>query len=170
MLKAENKKPGLRNVARRFMLRRSGGFRVRLRPFERLSTVSTLIMCCRGIDKRQQEFLVRQRAARRSTARLGAHQEWSRKFRSRWKWMMHSVLLRLPDRPALSEHSNTRACPFRPAGNQQTQQMRIRTSERWPQPVSLGSSWFSPLVGELWLRVAKRRHTATVLPRKSRWQ
>src|SRR2546425_6615373 len=133
MLKAENKKPGLRNVARRFMLRRSGGFRVRLRPFERLSTVSTLIMCCRGIDKRQQEFLVRQRAARRSTARLGAHQAWSRKFprRLNWKLMARSVLPRLQDRPVLSEHLNKEAHSLRRAARSQRKpQMRTRTSKR----------------------------------------
>src|SRR5437870_3093281 len=94
-------------------------------------------------------------AAKRSTARLGAHQAWSRKVRARRKWMIRSVLMRLPDRPALSEHQNTAACPLcRVAGNQQKLQTRKRTSERWPHPISLGSSWSSPLVSELWLRVS----------------
>src|SRR5260370_11193533 len=69
--------------------------------------------------------------------------------------MTRSVLLRLPDRPVLSEHSNTAACPLGQvpvAGNQQKLQMKEGASERWPHLVSLGSSWFSPLAGELCLR------------------
>src|SRR5438046_1818798 len=69
--------------------------------------------------------------------------------------MMRSVLLRLADRPVLSEHPNKVACPLGRvpvAGNQQKLQMKEGALERWPHPVSLGSSWFSPLVGELCLR------------------
>src|SRR5438105_114275 len=67
---------------------------------------------------------------------------------------MRSVVLRLPDRPALSEHSNKAfpLCLVSVAGNQRRRQKRKRTSTRWPHLISLGSSWFSPLVGELWLR------------------
>ena len=96
---------------------------------------------------------------RRGTARLGAHQSWLWKFRSRlvrWKWMTHSVLVKLPDRPALSEHPNKAACSLRRApvaSNQQKLQTRERTSERWPHLFFLRLSWFSPLV-ELWLRVS----------------
>src|SRR5437660_138838 len=105
-----------------------------------------------------KEGLRMKRAARRSTARLRAHQAWSWKFRShlvRWKWMMRPVLLSLSDHPVLSEQPSTEACSFLPVpaeGNQRKQQTRKRTSERWPHPISLGSSCFSPLVGELWLR------------------
>ncbi len=101
-----------------------------------------------------------QAAARRSTARLGAHQAWSRKFRlclEQWKWMMHSVLLRLPDRPVLSEQWYMAACSCRRApvaGNQRKRQTLECTSKRGLNPFSLGSSWFSPLVSELWLRVS----------------
>src|SRR5438270_6179927 len=73
--------------------------------------------------------------------------------------MTRSVLLRLPDRQVLSEHSNKVACSLcrvRAASNQQRLQTRKRTSERWPHPIFVGSSWFSPLVGEL-LRVSQRR-------------
>src|SRR3989442_15672289 len=75
----------------------------------------------------------------------------------RWKWMIRSVLLRLRDRPALSEHPNKVArslCRVRAAGSQQEPQTRKRMLKRWPQPISLGSSWFSPLVGVWWLRVS----------------
>src|SRR5437667_8425530 len=71
--------------------------------------------------------------------------------------MTLSVLLRLPDRPGLSEHPNMAACSLcqvPAAGNQQELRTRERRSKRWPHPIFLGSSWFSPLVGELWLRVS----------------
>ena len=101
-----------------------------------------------------------QAAARRSTARLRAHQAWSWKFPRLLNWMTRSVLLRLPDRPVLSEHLNKAACPLGRvpvAGNQQKQQRLEQTSKRWRNPICLGSSWFSPLVGELWLRVSLKR-------------
>jgi len=119
--------------------------------------IGTLQPCCHEtLDGNERRF-GNKRAAKRSTARLGAHQAWSRKFRSRLvrrKWMIRSVLLRLPDRPGLSEHSNKAVCSFGPVRNRQKLQTRERTSKRWPHLVSLRSSWFSPLVGELWLRVS----------------
>src|SRR5260370_371616 len=69
--------------------------------------------------------------------------------------MTRSVPRRLPDRPALSEHPDKEAYAFRrapAAGNQQKMQTRKLTSEQSRHLVSLGSSWFSPLVGELCLR------------------
>ncbi len=73
---------------------------------------------------------------------------------------MRSVLLRLPDRLALSAQLNKAAWPFRlarVAGNQQKLQMREQRSKRWLHLVSLRFSWFSPLVGELCLRVFSKR-------------
>src|SRR6266511_934872 len=82
-------------------------------------------LCCHELSMATKRGLRNQAAARRSTARLRAHQAWSRKLRLRlvcWKWMTRSVLLRLPDRPGLSEHLDTAACPLcrvLAAGNQQ---------------------------------------------------
>src|SRR5947207_3137842 len=104
-----------------------------------------------------------QATARRSTARLGAHRSPTRKFLpwlQSWKRMTRSVLLRRPDRPVLSEHLNKAACPLGRVpvvGNQQKRQTLEQTSKRWRNPICLGSSWFSPLVGELWLRVSLKR-------------
>ena len=98
-------------------------------------------------------------AARKSTARLGAHQAWSRRFprRLNGKQLTRSVLLTLPDRPVLSEQWYMAACSCRRApvaGNQRKRQTLECTSKRGLNPFSLGSSWFSPLVSELWLRVS----------------
>src|SRR5437588_218816 len=59
-----------------------------------------------------KEGLRIKRAARRSTARLGAHQAWLWKFRSHsmnWKWMTRSVLLKPSGRRAQSAPLNTGA-------------------------------------------------------------
>src|SRR2546423_376638 len=140
------------------MLRQFGRvFLVRFRPFRGLSQTkrnkqSKTVLPAKVIgDRWQRRTSGNQAAARKATARLGADLAWSRKFRSRRKWTIRSVLLRLPDRPALFEHPNKGACPLcRVAGNQQKLQMRKRTSEQWLHPISLGSSWFSPLGSELW--------------------
>src|SRR5947199_149508 len=102
--------------------------------FERLSIVKrTLLLCCHETFDGNEASLKIKRAAKRSTARLGAHQAWLRKFRSRWRWMIRSVLLKLPARPALSERRSTVASLLHQdsvARSQQELQARTRRSKR----------------------------------------